>query len=243
MTTADALHQSVEMPLPRGPYAISVDAVAADQRRRMLEALPRAVAANGFEGTTVEHIVKLGQVRRNSFYEQFSDKRDCFTAAYEIAQERLLGVLTFQCYTRSGLSERMSAALGAGLGLLGANPSLARLIVIEAPAAGGEIALRHQQWLDRYSRLLQLAAVGSPDMVAPRPTLESAIVGAIVSRIKQLILADETSELPALNPELVELALSYYGSRALLEPLPTSPAAEVSESEQPQGRRSVLEPA
>jgi AcrR family transcriptional regulator len=210
----------------------------------MLDALPRAVAENGFERVTVEHIVKLGQVRRNAFYEQFSDKRDCFTAAYEIAQERLLGVLTFQCYTRSGLSEKMSAALGAGLDLLGANPSLARLIVIEAPAAGKEISLRHQQWLDRYSRLLRLAAVGSPDTVGPSPAIEPAIVGSIVSRIKQLILAGETADLPALGPELVQLTLSYYGSRELPEPLLASPAAG-EESAQPQspGRRSVLEPA
>lgn len=230
------------MPLPRGPYAISADAVAADQRRRMLEALPHAVADNGFEGTTVEHIVKLGQVRRNSFYEQFTDKRDCFAAAYEIAQERLLGVLTFQCYTRSGLANRVDAALGAGLRLLGDNPSLAHLVVIEAPAAGEEIAMRHQEWLDRYGRLLQLAAVGSPDVASPRPALESAILGAIVSRIKQLILAGETAELPSICPELVRLTLSYYGSPE--PPLLVSADAEGAGSSQPQspGRRSELEP-
>lgn len=246
MPALDAPHQLAEPPLPRGPHAISADAVAADQRRRMLEALPQAVAESGFEGMTVERIVKLAQVRRNSFYEQFADKLDCFTAAYEIGQERLFGVLTFQCYTRSGLVDRVDAALGAGLDLLGTEPSLARLIVIEAPAAGEEISARHQQWLDRYGRLLRLAAVGSPDVATPTPGLEPAIVGAIVSRIKQLVLAGKTSELPALCPELVQLTLSYYGSLALSPgPLRASAAAEGAGSEQPQspGRRTVLEPA
>lgn len=241
MSSTQVISQTADPPLPRGPYAISADAVAADQRRRMLVALPHAVAENGFEGTTVEHIVKLGQVRRNSFYEQFSDKRDCFAAAYEIAQERLLGVLTFQCYTRSGLADRIEAALGAGLDLLAANPSLARLVVIEAPAAGEEIAARHQEWLDRYGRLLQLAAVGRPDVAAPRPVLESAILGAIISRIKQLVLAGKTAELPSIGPELVQLTLAYYDSPAL--PARVSAAAEGAESSQPQspGRRAVLE--
>jgi AcrR family transcriptional regulator len=194
----------------------------------------------------VEHIVKLGQVRRNAFYEQFADKRDCFAAAYEIAQERLLGVLTFQCYTRSGLADRLDAALGAALRLLAANPSLASLVVIEAPAAGGEIAIRHQEWLDRYGRLLQLAAVGSPDVSSPRPALESAILGALISRIKQLILAGETAELPGLCPELAQLTLSYYGPPE--PPLLVSAGAEGAEgaeSSQPQspGRRGELEPA
>lgn len=246
MESANTSQESVESPLPRAQYAISADAVATDQRRRMLEALPHAVAENGFEATTVERIVKLGGVRRNSFYEQFSDKRDCFAAAYEIAQERLLGVLTFQCYTQAGLADRVGAALGAGLGLLGSNPSVARLIVIEAPAAGKEIAVRHQEWLDRYSRLLQLAAVGSPDIATPRPALEPAIVGAIVSRVKQLILAGEARGLPGLCPELVQLTLSYYGSPALPPDPPGIPAVdEAVESVQPQspGRRNVLEPA
>jgi AcrR family transcriptional regulator len=212
----------------------------------MLEALPRAVAENGFEGTRVEHIVKLAQVRRNSFYEQFADKLTCFAVAYEIAQERLLGVLTFQCYTRSGLADRVGAALGAGLKLLGTEPSIARLVVIEAPSAGEEIAARHQQWLDRYSRLLRLAAVGNQDVATPKPALEPAIVGAIVSRIKQLVLANRTSELPGLRPELVQLTLSYYGSLALSTgPLRVSAADEGVESEQPQSPelRTVLEPA
>jgi AcrR family transcriptional regulator len=239
MSSAQTPEQPGKTSPPRGRYAISAEAVAADQRRRLLEALPCAVAENGFEATTVEHIVKLGGVRRNSFYEQFTDKRDCFAAAYEIAQERLLGVITFQCYTRSGLVDRVGAALGGGLELLAGNPSIAHLIVIEAPGAGGGIAARHQEWLDRYCRLMGLAAVGSLGVVAPRPALESAILGAIVSRIKQLILAGETRQLPSLRPELVQLTLSYYDSPA------DPPAAECAESSQPQspGRRAVLEPA
>jgi AcrR family transcriptional regulator len=220
--------------------------VGADQRRRLLEALPRAVAENGFEGTTVEHIVKLAQVRRNSFYEQFRDKHECFSAAYENAQERMLGVLTFRCYTRTGLVDRIDSALKAGLDLLGADPILANLLVIEAPAAGKEIAARHEQWLDRYSRMLRLAAVDSPDVTRPRPALEPAVVGAIVSRIKQLVLSGEARELPAFCAELVQFTLSFFGSP---EPPPASlqtpPHRLGVDSVQPQSpeRSSVLEVA
>jgi AcrR family transcriptional regulator len=238
--------QPVESPLSRGPQAISGDAVGEDQRRRLLAALPPAVAENGFDRTTVEDIVKLAQVRRNSFYEQFADKRECFAVAYEIAQERLLGVLTFQCYTRSGPAERVSAALKAGLQLLGAEPGLARLMIVEAPAAGEPIASRHHEWLDRYSRLLQLAAVGRPDLAKPRQALEPAIVGAIVSRIKQVVLAGETRDLPSLEQELTQLTLSFFGSLGSLpDAFSSSTQREGAESAQPQSpeRSSVLEPA
>lgn len=233
---------SSEGPLPRGPYAISADVVAADQRRRLLDALPRVVAEGGFEATTVDQIVKQAQVRRNSFYEQFRDKRECFAAAYEIAQERLLGVLTFQCYTRVDLVDRVGSALGAGLDLLATEPVLARLIVIEAPAAGGAIAARHHKWLDRYGRMLHFAAIGNADATPPPAAVEPAVVGGIVSRIKQLVLAGETESLPGLCPELVQFALSFY---SLSETASLSSVAPVDEPSQPQSpeRVSVFEPA
>ncbi len=194
----------------------------------------------------MEDIVRLAQVRRNSFYEQFADKRECFAMAYEIVQERLLGVLTFRCYTRSGPVERIGGALEAGLDLLAAEPDLAHLTIVEAPSAGGAIATRHHEWLDRYGRLLQLAVVGKPDATKPRPALEPAIVGAIVSRIKQVVLAGETSDLPRLQPELTKLSLSYFG---LTEPssaaFSVSGQRELAESAQPQSpeRSTVLEAA
>jgi TetR/AcrR family transcriptional regulator len=215
--------------------------MAADQRQRLLAALPRAVAENSFEGTTVEQIVRLAEVQRNAFYEQFADKQECFAVAYEIGQERLLGVLTFQCYTSLGPAERISAALEAGLGLLATEPDLARLIVLEAPAAGEAMSARHQAWLDRYSRMLRLAVVGSPDVAEPRPALEPAIAGAIVSRVRQLVLAGKTRELPGLHAELTQLVLSFFGSP---DPLSIPGQREGVESAQPQSpeRSSVLEP-
>lgn len=217
--------------LPRGPYALLPEVVAADQRRRLIEALPLAVAESGFEATTVEQIVKLAQVRRNAFYEQFEDKEDCLLAAYEIAQERLLGVLTFQCYTRAGLADRVSSALGAGLELLGNDPIRTRLIFAEAPVAGVKVATRHYEWLERYGRLLRIAAIDSPDVEMPSPAIEPAVVGGIVSRVKQEVFAGKIALLPQLAPELVQFALNFYGS---LEP---------SSQPQPPARRSVLEPA
>jgi TetR/AcrR family transcriptional regulator len=207
--------------------------------------MPDAVAENGFQATTVEDIVRLAQVRRNAFYEQFEDKHDCFAAVYEIAQERLLGVLTLRCYTHSGLEQRVGAAISAGLGFLEENPATARFLFVEAPAAGQEISVRHHEWLDRYGRLLRLATVGSPDVSSPRAGVEPAIVGAVVSRIKQRVLAGAAGELSGLAPELVQLVLGFYGKAeppVELEPADDSPAGAVSVQPQSPDSPPVLEP-
>jgi AcrR family transcriptional regulator len=208
LTIAEAL-------LPRGPYAISPGAVAADQRRRLLAALPRVVARHGLEETTVAQIVKAAKVRRNSFYEQFTDKKDCFAAAYELAQERLLGVVTFRCYTRGDLTERVEAAVGAALELLASEPAMARLIAVEAPGAGGEIAVRHHEWLDRYGRMLRLAAVGVEDAHLPSRSIEPAIIGGIAMQVARQVLRGKTIRLGDLAPDLSAHLLSFY---ALPEP-------------------------
>ncbi len=247
-TTIKQKQTGDEAMLPRGPYAISADVVAADQRRRLLEALPVVVAEHGFESTTVDQIVKVAQVRRNSFYEQFSDKRDCFSAAYEIAQERLFGVLTYQCYARASLPERVGHALEAGLILLGADPAMTRLIVVEAPAAGGEIAIRHHEWLDRYGRLLGFAAINSPEIDGPSRAVEPAIVGGIVARVKQTVLAvlaGKTKNLLKLGPELVQFVRSFYGPLDEAPRIAAKAQGNGQVEPQPQSSEpaSVLEPA
>ncbi len=232
-------------PLPRGIYAIPADIVAADQRRRLLEALPVAVAGHGFEATTVDEIVKVAQVRRNSFYEQFSDKRACFSAAYEIAQERLVGVLTYQCYSHASLSDRLGTALEAGLTLLAAEPALARLILVEAPAAGEEIAVRHHEWLDRYGRLLRFAAIGNAAIDGPSRKVEPAVVGGVVSRVKESVLAGQTAQLPGLCAELVQFVGSFYTQLDAVAPAVRSKPERSQAEPQPQSseRAPVLEPA
>jgi AcrR family transcriptional regulator len=223
--TATATHSHR---LPRGPYAISPEIVAANQRRRLLEAVPLVIAKHGFEGATIDRIVKLAAVRRNAFYEQFEDKLECVAAAYELAQERLLGAITYQCYSRAGLDDRIGGALTAMLELLDAEPAMARLLLLEAPLAGVELVARHHAWLDRYGRMLRFAVIGVEDFVMPSPGVEPAIVGGIASRIKESLLTGDRRPLFELAPELSAFALSFYGT------VRPDLASERYESEQPQ---------
>jgi AcrR family transcriptional regulator len=224
-----------KQPLPRGFYAISPRAVAADQRRRLLEALPLVIAERSLETVTVAAIAKRAGVSPGTFYEQFDDKRECFAVAYEQAQEKLLGVLTLQCYMGGSLEERVERALEAGLDALAAEPHLAKLIAVEAPAAGGEIATRHHEWLDRYGRMLRLAALGEERRGAPRAAIESAIAGGIASRIAGCVLRGERDGLAVLAPQLSSYVLSFFGP-------PVAESEPVRESAPPQPQSPLRVP-
>jgi AcrR family transcriptional regulator len=231
-----------ERALPRGPYAVDSAVVAADQRRRLLAVLPAVVAEAGFDGATVANIARRAGVSPRAFYEQFADKRECFAVAYEAAQEKLLGVLTLQCYMRGSLEERVERSLEAGLHLLASEPELANLIAVEAPAVGGEIALRHHEWLDRYGRMLRFAALGAEHRRAPRPALEAAMAGGIASQIASRVMRGDADGLRELAPQAGSYVLSFFDSPvAESQPEP----AQRSASKQPQSplRAPVPEPA
>jgi AcrR family transcriptional regulator len=204
--------QSRRSPLPRGPHALPSVEVAQNQRERIFAALPLVVEEHGYQGTSVARIVAIAGVSSRAFYDQFSGKRECFALVHEAAQERLLAVLSAPCEPGVGLAQRVRRSLGAGLDLLAAEPALARLIALEAPAAGGEIAARHYYWLGRYADLLDAAAVASlPEARRPSRSTELTIVGGIAFRAAQKVLSREAERLPQLGPELIEVVLSFYG--------------------------------
>lgn len=234
-----ASRQRKKRSLPRGPYALPPEVVEKDQRERLLAALPQAVAEHGYEGTTVSHIVEIAGVARGAFYKQFVDKRACFAAAHEAAHERLLGVLTFPCYARASLSERVEGSLGAGLAFLASEPELARLLTVEAPAAGPEVAKRHHEWMSRYGALLRRAALGQPEVELPPRPFEPVIVGGIASAIAAQVLAGRTEQLEKELPELTAYVLACYHSPAPEDPRVGLARADSPQPEQPPSTRAA----
>ncbi len=192
----------------------SPEAVAQDQRERIVAAMPAVIAEHGLGATTVAHIVGAAGVARGAFYNQFSDKHACFVAVHQHCQERLLGAFTLPCYLKEDLPSRIAASLRAGLEFLTREPDLARLVLIEAPAAGPDVAAHYLGWMRRYGGLLQLGALGAPGTTKPPPAVESVIVGGIAGQIAQKVLANETASLPDLAPSLAEYSLSFYGTAA-----------------------------
>jgi AcrR family transcriptional regulator len=199
--------------LPRGRHALTPEEVLADQRRRLLAALPGAVAERGYEAMSVADVVRRAGVSRNAFYRNFKDKRECFSIAQEAGHERLLEILAKPCEVGGSLEERLERSLAAALDALSSDPDLARLLFVEAPAsAGKEIALGYHGWLRRYGALLRAAAPQGSPTFSPLAEMDQVVVGGIASRIASEVLTGGATELRVLTPPLVEYALTFYGS-------------------------------
>jgi AcrR family transcriptional regulator len=196
--------------LPRGRHALAPEEVARDQRERLIAAVPGVAAERGYAAMSVADIVKAAAVSRNAFYENFADKQECFAAAHDVGHERLFEVLTGPCESGATVQERVEGSLTTGLAALAGEPALARMLFVEAAAAGDELALRYHEWLGRYGTLLRaVAAELSPDVIPPAE-LEPVIVGGIASRIGGEILHGRTAHLPELIAPVARYVLAFY---------------------------------
>jgi len=198
--------------LPRGRHALAPDDVLRDQRERLIGAVPGVVAARGYGAMSVADIVKAAAVSRNAFYENFADKEECFAVAHDVGHERLFAIVSQPCEAGGTIEDRVGASLTAGLAALAGEPELARMIFVEAPAAGEKIALRYHEWLRRYGTLLRAAADGLPPEARPEPEIESVIAGGIASRIAGEILEGRARGLPELIVPVQEYALAFYAT-------------------------------
>ena len=196
---------SPEIPrrLPRGTHGLDRSLVAASQRARLLEAVGRVVAEKGYAAATIEDVVRDAGVSKKTFYEHFSDKLDCFLAAYEAASDELLAhVRAAQEGADGEWLVRTRAGIHAYLRWLAAEPALARVFLIEIAAAGPAALELRERMRDRYAN--RMRELQSPNTV-PDEIFHAVVAGAddlVVRRLR------EGGDLLELEPALVYLQVS-----------------------------------
>jgi AcrR family transcriptional regulator len=200
---------------PLGPEPVSRSEVAADQRRRILEATADLVAEHGFAEATIEQIVRRARVGYATFYKHYADKEEAFLALLDAAVERTVYVVEEAYDGESGpWPDKVGAGLGALLGLAAEHPGVARACLVEAPTAGPEAAARHEAALKRFAPLLRPGRELNPRRDQLPESLEETLVGGVLWVIGQRLVAGEAGQLRALLPETLEFLLRPYVGEA-----------------------------
>src|SRR5689334_17049690 len=138
--------------LPRGRHGLSPEFVARNQRQRLIAGLTEALYEVGYQKTTVSMIGQRAAVSKSDFYKHFESKDECFIAAYDMAIERIRECVTSACEETAGeeWSGRVRAATEALLTLLGDEPALASITLVEGLRAGREVYDRYQGAMDSF---------------------------------------------------------------------------------------------
>jgi AcrR family transcriptional regulator len=204
--------QDIPRRLPRGSHGLDRELVAASQRTRLLEAVGRAVAERGYSAATIDDIVRGAGVSKMTFYEHFSDKEDCFIAAYESAAGELFERVRAAHQEPGDWLERARAGIRAYLRWLAGDPALARVFLIEVAAAGPRAAECRERLRDRYAELTrdleERARRDRPGLPLLPDELVHALAAATDAVVVRHIREAGAEDLPALEPTLLRLQVA-----------------------------------
>jgi AcrR family transcriptional regulator len=228
--------QDANDPNPKGRQGAYVSKM---QRRRLLSAILEVLGEHGLEGATVGRICKRAGVSRRTFYDLFDDRDACFSAAFELAIERL-SQRVVPAYTAVGGSwrERVRGALTVLLECFDSEPGLADLCLVETPKGGPKMLERRRVLLEALAIAVDEGRKEAKGADPPPLTAESTVGGAL-SVVHARLLAGSppsggSSPTRDPDPHLVELVnplmsmivLPYLGPaaarRELNRPVPVT---------------------
>ncbi|HEX2161335.1 MAG TPA: TetR/AcrR family transcriptional regulator [Thermoleophilaceae bacterium] len=124
------------------------------QRGRLLDALAEVISEEGYLDTTVHKILKRAGISRRTFYEIFTDKEDCFLAAYQEAADHVLVLVQRACRLGGTPEIRIENSLRAMLEFAEREPQVARMCIVEVMAAGEEARKRRAKTMERLTELV-----------------------------------------------------------------------------------------
>jgi AcrR family transcriptional regulator len=209
--------KSTTRPLP-GRQQLPREFIAQHQRVRIISALAQETSEQGYQQVTVADIVRRAGTARNTFYENFRSKEDCFLATQEFAMAAALERVVETAGALQSWPQRVRAGLTAFLSYVAEEPALARTCMVEALSAGPAAVERYEKSQQAFVSLFKLGRDVSPHGADLPETLEEAIIGGVFWIVYQRLAAGELSTVPELLPELVEFALTpYLGAEAARE--------------------------
>jgi AcrR family transcriptional regulator len=205
---------------PAGVRKLPGDLIRAIQRERLIVAMLNAVAELGYLGTNVQDVIDRAGVSRPTFYEHFSNKEDCFLAAFDTSAERLRKTLETAVQEGGKVwRDRVRFGLEALLRFAAREPDTARTMVVEARAASAAAVRRRVDLMDEFARCLDEQA---RDLLREQPSrtpvTASGIVGGVESLLYSRLCKQDSERLESLLPSLMYfVVLPYEGHEAAAE--------------------------
>jgi AcrR family transcriptional regulator len=198
--------------LPPGRHGLSRDEVSDDQRDRMLQGMTEAAFDSGYASVTVADVLKRAGVSRETFYEQFANKEDCFMAAYETAVATLMEALGEAIQAvEGGLPDLIDRIIGCYLEVLG-DTKLAWTFLIEINAVGPAAVKQRAETQARGLDVIA-AAMGANDK-RQRFACDALFV-MLIGLVAQRVATGKGDTLAELREPLVEVALSTLHAAGL----------------------------
>jgi AcrR family transcriptional regulator len=194
----------------------------------MLAAVVDAVAAKGYGSITIGDITRRAHVSRDTFYQQFTNKEQCFLAAYDAITRELLHEMVAAGINQASYVEAVREGVRAYLSFFSERPEAARACTLDI-LAGGEKALVHRERrIKSFARLFQATAERAATEQPGLPTLPAIVLRATVVVALELtteyVRQDRVSSLPELENDILYLWLMCLADHEVAAAAVATPA-------------------
>jgi len=199
--------------LPSGKHGLPREYVSRNHRERLTAGVIAAVAEHGFRDAGVTQIAAFAGVSRRTFYDYFSDKDECYFAAYGPIEESLLQIISEAGEGQRGWTAKVRVRAQSLVDVLAANPNLVRFAILAPPTAGGKVVERQRKFLRRLLDRLTADAPEGRGYVRPGDEELEALAGAMAAVFGTRVADGKASRLPEDVPQLVEMILVPFVGR------------------------------
>ncbi len=183
--------------------------VARHQRARLYGAMIESISERGYRSTTVAHVIGLAGVSRRAFYEQFSNKQDCFVATYDLVVARSRKRVLEAWGAERGWANRLHAGFKGFFEDVVSEPKGAHLVLVDSLGIGAKARERLSLASSSFERLASGAFRLSPDN-RPLPAIASrAIVGGMRQVVFERVREQDVVDLRTLAEEFVDWVEAY----------------------------------
>jgi TetR/AcrR family transcriptional regulator len=184
-----------------GRHRLSRDEVRAHQRERIFLALEAVMSAKGYLDTSVADLIRAAKVSRQTFYELFTSKQDCFLASYARRQGALVDAILSTPDTKPPM-DRFATLLRNYLAIMAGNPGLSRLYLVGVYAAGEQaIAAR----LEMQQQFVNVVAEVFGAESRQRRFICQALVASISTMVTNALLEDDSQAVLDLYEPLMQM--------------------------------------
>jgi AcrR family transcriptional regulator/DNA-binding MarR family transcriptional regulator len=199
------------------------------QRGRLLSATFALVGEAGYEGVSARRVCERAGVSNRTFYESFSDREDCFLAAFNYAVDGLELEVHEGWESGLGWTARVRGAFTMLLMALDREPAVRRLVFVEALAAGPRVLAARSRVLESLAGVVDQGRANAKAPSLLPPLVAEGVVGGAFGVIHERLLELHPRPLIELLGALMAMVvLPYRGaavaSRELGRPAPRPPA-------------------
>jgi AcrR family transcriptional regulator len=168
-----------------------------------------AVAELGYGEVRIADVVRRAHVSRQSFYEQFTDKLECFLEAMNEGAEVVLNQLRLAADVPRSPRETVRAGVSAYMQMVADEPEFAQCMLVELQAAGPlGLDLRvyaHRKIAEVLRTWHESTGGGAPEFAY------HAAVGAVHELVFDLVATRRAGDAPALAFHATEVVCMLLG--------------------------------